>query len=51
MIGKFPERIMSACAYRGELLGLLAVHLILLALNKRSPALLGSGSVHSTYLF
>lgn len=34
MIGSFPELSPDACAYQGEMLGLLALHLILLAVNK-----------------
>ena len=29
MIGSFPEKIVSANAYRGEILGLMVIHLIL----------------------
>ena len=35
LTGAFPEKSMAACAYRGELLGLLAIHLILLSTHKR----------------
>ena len=28
LVGSFPDATCTACAYRGELLGLLAVHLI-----------------------
>mmetsp|Transcript_35773 Transcript_35773/g.73112 ORF Transcript_35773/g.73112 Transcript_35773/m.73112 type:complete len:103 (-) Transcript_35773:1065-1373(-) len=38
------------CAYRGELLGLLAIHLILLAVNKLSPSLSGSTQIYSDCL-
>ena len=31
IVGCFPEQMMAACTYRGELLGLMAIHLILLA--------------------
>lgn len=44
LIGAFPEQTMAACAYRGELLGLLAIHLLLLSINKVNPTL--DGSVH-----
>ena len=36
--------------YRGELLGLLAIHLILLAVNKLSPTLSGSTQIYSDCL-
>lgn len=38
IVGHYPEHSMSACTYRGELLGLLAIHLILLAVNTVDPA-------------
>ncbi len=41
---------LHACAYRGELLGLLAVHLILLAVNKTRPQLRGSVRIYSDCL-
>jgi hypothetical protein len=31
--GSFPERCHNACSYRGELVGLMAIHLILCAIN------------------
>jgi hypothetical protein len=40
----FPEASLAACSYRGELLGLMAIHLLLLAINEANPTL--SGSVH-----
>ena len=36
LIGTFPEQTMAACAYRGELLGLLAIHLLLLSISTKS---------------
>jgi hypothetical protein len=42
MTGAFPEQTIAACSYQGELLGLLAIHLILLSVNKVNPNLLGS---------
>jgi hypothetical protein len=33
----FPEASQEACSYRGELLGLMAIHLILLAINEVNP--------------
>ncbi len=50
IIGKFSEKTLAACAYRGELLGLLAIHLILLAVNKLSPTLTGSTQIYSDCL-
>jgi hypothetical protein len=47
LVGAFPERSETANAYRGELLGLMAIHLILLAVNKVSPDLTGSITVYS----
>ena len=41
ILGKFAEGSKDACAYRGELLGLLAIHLILLAVKKLRPDLKG----------
>ena len=41
ILGSFPEQSSRACAYRGELLGLMAIHLILLAVNKVHPQLRG----------
>ena len=40
----FSEASQVACSYRGELLGLMAIHLILLAINEVNPGL--GGSVH-----
>lgn len=34
VFGAFPEQSKRACACRGQLLGLMAIHLILLAVNK-----------------
>jgi len=41
---------MAACAYRGELLGLLAIHLILLSTHKTCPNLTGSVHIYSDCL-
>ena len=46
-MGCFPEQTMTACAYRGELLELMAIHLILLAANKVRPGLVGSVDIFS----
>ena len=47
LVGSFPEKTMTANAYRGELLGLLAIHLLLLSVNKVSPELKGSVHIYS----
>ena len=41
IVGSFPETSSAASAYRGELLGLLAIHLILLAANNVQQDLRG----------
>jgi hypothetical protein len=41
-IGSFLEALLVANAYRGEFLGLMAIHLILLSINKLHHALCGS---------
>jgi hypothetical protein len=41
---------MAACAYRGELLGLLAIHLILLSTHKMRPGLTGLVNIYSDCL-
>jgi hypothetical protein len=48
--GSFSETQEVANTYRGELLGLLAIHLILLSINKVHPQLSGSIEVVSDYL-
>ena len=50
LTGAFSEQTMAACSYRGELLGLLAIHLILLSVNKVNPNLLGSVHIYSDCL-
>lgn len=47
LVGAFPERSETANAYRGELLGLLAIHLILLAINKIDQDLTGTVTIYS----
>ncbi len=47
VVGAFPEHSETANAYRGELLGLMAIHLLLLAVNKVEPHLDGSITVYS----
>jgi hypothetical protein len=48
--GSFLESLLVANAYRGELLGLMAIHLILLSINTISPQLSGSVAVVSDCL-
>ncbi len=50
MTGTFSEQTILACSYQGELLGLLAIHLILLSVNKVNPNLLGSDHIYSDCL-
>ena len=41
LIGSFQEAFMAANAYWGELLGLMAIHLLLVAMQRTSPELTG----------
>ena len=50
IVGSFAEASRAANAYRGELLGLMAIHLILLAGNKLWPELEGRAVVFSDCL-
>ena len=50
LIGSFPEKTLAANAYRGELLGLMAIHLILLSVNRVDPDLQGSVHIYSDCL-
>jgi hypothetical protein len=50
IFGSFPEQSKRACAYRGELLGLMAIHLILLAVNKLDRRLRGKVKIYSDCL-
>ncbi len=47
LVGAFAEASVAANAYRGELLGLMAVHLLLLAVETVSPGLSGSAAIYS----
>jgi hypothetical protein len=49
-MGVFLEQTISACSYQGELLGLMAIHLILLSANKIAPFLTGSVHIYSDCL-
>jgi len=46
LVGAFAEASAAANAYRGELLGLMAVHLLLLAVDTVSPGLSGSATIY-----
>lgn len=50
LIGSFSEQALAACAYRGELLGLMAIHLILLSVNRVRKELKGSVHIYSDCL-
>ena len=50
MFGSFPECYQGANAYRGELMGLMAIHLILLAVKKVWPSLRGRAVIYSDCL-
>jgi hypothetical protein len=50
IVGSFSERLAVANAYRGELLGLMAIHLLLLSVNKTYPTLKGSVEIVSDCL-
>ncbi len=50
LLGRLIERSTDACAYRGELLGLLAIHLILKAVNTLRPELTGEVRIGSDCL-
>ena len=47
---QFSEQSMAACAYRGELLGLLAIHLLLLSVHKLAPDQTGLTHIYSDCL-
>ena len=46
----FSETSSTACSYRGELVGLMAIHLILLSVNEVRPNLKGSVHIYSDCL-
>jgi hypothetical protein len=46
----FPEVSEIACSYGGELVGLMAIHLILLSVNEVQPNLKGSINIYSDCL-
>jgi len=50
LVGAFAEASAAANAYRGELLGLMAVHLLLLAVETVSPGPSGCATIYSDCL-
>ena len=50
LMGSFIEYTPDACAYRGELLGLMAIHLILLGINDFHKGITGSVQIFSDCL-
>ena len=50
LVGAFAEASAAANAYQGELLGLMAVHLLLLSVETVSPGLGGSVAIYSDCL-
>jgi hypothetical protein len=46
----FPEASQVTCSYRGELIGLMAIHLILLVINEVNPGLKGFVHIYSDCL-
>jgi hypothetical protein len=50
LMGSFTEHTKDACGYHGELLGLMAIHLILLAVDKCTPGITGSAQIYSDCL-
>ena len=50
LIGSFPEKTVSENAYRGELLGLTAIHLILRSINEMAPTSSGLVTIISNCL-
>ena len=50
MFSSFPECYQGVNAYQGELMGLMAIHLILLAANKVWPSLRGRAVIYSDCL-
>jgi hypothetical protein len=50
LVGRFPEQSKAAGSYRWELLGLLSIHLILLAVNTVHSNLSGEAYIYSDCL-
>ena len=50
LMGGFLEQTMAVCSYRGKLLELMAIHLILLSVTRITPELMGSAHIFSDCL-
>ena len=50
LMGALPEQTITACSYCGELIGLLAIHLILLSVSRVAAKLTGSAHIYSDCL-
>ncbi len=50
LTGDLSEQTMAMCSYQGELLGLMAIHLILLSISKITPDLMGLVHIYSNFL-
>ena len=50
LMGDFSKQMMAVCSYQGELLGLMAIHLILLSISKITPDRMGSAHIFSNCL-
>ena len=48
LVVSFPKKSKEACVYGGKLMGLLAIHLTLLAANKNDPELQGKVEIVSS---
>jgi hypothetical protein len=46
LTGAFSEQTITACSYWGEFLGLMAIHLILLSVNRIDPTLMGLAHIY-----
>jgi hypothetical protein len=47
LVGSFAEALTAAKSYRGKLLGLMAIHLVLLGVENLSPELNGLVTIYS----
>jgi hypothetical protein len=50
LTGAFPEQTITTCSYCRELIGLLAIHLLLLSISRVAPELTGSVHIYSDCL-
>jgi hypothetical protein len=50
LTGAFPEQTIAVCSYRRELIGLVAIHLLLLSISRVAPELTGSVHIYSDCL-